>query len=80
MPRKLLALHLLFLLKLQSANSILIAASPPWPTTSPINGGYTFIPDASTSSHVTGIVLGLTSSNLTYTFNILSSDGTLYTA
>jgi hypothetical protein len=33
--------------------------------------GYNYIPDASTSSHVTGIELGLTTTGAIYTLNIL---------
>ncbi len=37
------------------------------------NGGYNYIPDTSTSSHVTGIELGLTNTGAIYTINILGN-------
>ncbi len=43
-------------------------------------GGLNYIPDASTSSHVTGIELGLTTTGAIYTLNILGNGytGTVY--
>ncbi len=49
-----------------------IAATPSsWYFSGGIYGGFNFIPDASTSSHVTDIVLGLTDTGAIYTINIL---------
>ncbi len=45
--------------------------SPTWNYNGMTFGGYNFIPDASTTSHVTGVELGLTSSGAFYTVNIL---------
>jgi hypothetical protein len=51
----------------------LINATPSlWEFSGWFYGGFNYIPDASTSSHVTGIELGLTTTGAIYTLNILS--------
>ncbi len=56
-----------------------IDATPEWKFDDGANDGRNFIPDASTSSHVTGIELGLTPTGAIYTVNILG-DGVTRTA
>ena len=45
--------------------------SPSWSYPGYTYGGWNYIPDASTTSHVTGVELGLTTSGTIYTGNIL---------
>ena len=42
-------------------------------------GGYNYIPDGSTSAHVTGIQLGLTTNGAIYTVNIIGDGVTMRT-
>ncbi len=53
------------------ATSDIIATPSSWAFGGATYSGANFIPDASTSSHVTGIELGLTTTGAIYTINIL---------
>ena len=73
MRPKLLTPLLLNLLAHHSVHAVtLITATPySWSFGGSVFGDTNYIPDASTSSHVTGIELGLTTTGAIYTVNIL---------
>jgi hypothetical protein len=73
MRPKLLTPLLLNILVHHSVNATTVISATPssWAFGGTAYGGANFIPDASTSSHVTGIELGLTTTGAIYTVNIL---------